>query len=295
MARPLRIAFSGALYHITSRGNARENIYQDDDDRRDFLDLLDRSCKRHAWVCHAYCLMPNHYHLLIETSQPTLSQGMKYLNGIYTQRFNRRHDRVGHVLQGRFKAILIDTEAYLLELSRYIVLNPVRAKLVHSAGNWPWSSYRATAGLAPSHPCLTVDWVLSEFGKAKRVAHERYRVFVQEGKMQPSPWASLKNQVYLGSDDFVEDMLDKLSPEQSLADIPKRQKRRPAKPLTYYQDQYSDRTRAMASAYLSGQYTLTQVGEQFGVSGATVSRAVKTYEERKMQNVRPDPQLHWIH
>jgi len=280
MARPLRIAFAGALYHITSRGNARENIFQDDDDRRVFLDLLDRSCKRHAWVCHAYCLMPNHYHLLIETSQPTLSKGMKYLNGIYTQRCNRRHDRVGHVFQGRFKAILVDTETYLLELSRYIVLNPVRAKLVPSAENWPWSSYRATAGLATSHPCLTVDWVLSEFGKAKRVAHERYRVFVQEGKIQPSPWVSLKNQLYLGSDQFVEDMLDKLSPEQSLADIPKRQKRRPAKPLTYYQDQYSDRTRAMASAYLSGQYTLTQVGEQFGVSSATVSRAVKTCEER---------------
>lgn len=282
MARPLRIAFAGALYHITSRGNARENIYQDEEDRRIFLDLLDRSCKRHAWVCHAYCLMPNHYHLLIETSQPTLSKGMKYLNGIYTQRFNRRHHRVGHVLQGRFKAILVDTEAYLLELSRYIVLNPVRAKLVHSAENWPWSSYRATAGLATSHPCLTVDWVLSVFGKAKKLAHERYRVFVQEGKIQPSPWASLKNQVYLGSDEFVEDMLDKLNPKQSLADIPKRQKRRPAKPLTYYQDQYSDRTRAMASAYLSGQYTLTQVGQQFGVSCATVSRAVKTYEECKM-------------
>ena len=282
MARPLRITFSGALYHITSRGNAREIIYQDDEDRRAFLDLLDRSCKRHAWVCHAYCLMPNHYHLLIETSKPTLSKGMKYLNGIYTQRFNRRHHRVGHVLQGRFKAILVDSEAYLLELARYIVLNPVRAKLVSSAAKWPWSSYRATAGLITPHPCLTVDWVLSEFGKAKRVACERYRVFVQEGNNQRSPWESLKNQIYLGSDKFVEDMLDKLSPEQSLSDIPKRQKRRPGKPLTYYQDRYSDRTRAMAAAYLSGQYTLTEVGRQFRVSYATVSRAVKVWEDRKM-------------
>jgi REP element-mobilizing transposase RayT len=288
MARPLRISFSGALYHITSRGNARENIYQDDEDRRVFLDLLDRSCERHAWVCHAYCLMPNHYHLLIETSQPTLSKGMKYLNGIYTQRFNRRHQRVGHVLQGRFKAILVDSNAYLLELSRYIVLNPVRARLVRSAKDWPWSSYRATVGLATAHPCLTVDWVLSEFDKEKRDACERYRVFVQEGKNQPWPWASLKNQVYLGSDEFVEDMLNKLSAEQSLSDIPKKQKRRPAKPLTYYQARYSDRTRAMAAAYLSGQYTLTEVGQQFGVSYATVSRAVKACEERKISGLTPN-------
>jgi len=282
MARPLRIVFAGALYHITSRGNARGDIYRDDEDRRVFLDLLDRSCERHAWVCHAYCLMPNHYHLLIGTSQPTLSKGMKYVNGIYTQRFNRRHHRVGHVLQGRFKAILVHSEAYLLELSRYIVLNPVRAKLVRSAKDWPWSSYRATAGLATSHPCLTVDWVLSEFGKKKREACEQYRVFVQEGKNQPSPWASLKNQLYLGSDEFVEDMLDRLGEEQSLSDIPKKQKRRPAKSLAYYQDHYSDRTKAMAAAYLSGQYTLTEVGRQFGVSYATVSRAVKVYENCEM-------------
>ncbi len=130
MARPLRIEFAGARYHITSRGNARENIYRDNSDRDSFLELLYKTNIQHDWICHAYCLMPNHYHLLIETRKPTLSKGMKYLNGSYTQRYNRRHQRIGHVFQGRYKSILIEKESYLRKLSRYIVLNPVRARIV---------------------------------------------------------------------------------------------------------------------------------------------------------------------
>jgi putative transposase len=132
MARPLRIEFSGALYHVTARGNAQQDIYLTDDDKLEFLSLLQRACERYHWLCHAYCLMTNHYHLLIETHTPTLSKGMKYLNGTYTQAFNRRHKRVGHVFQGRFKGILVEKDSYLLELSRYIVLNPVRAHMVRS-------------------------------------------------------------------------------------------------------------------------------------------------------------------
>lgn len=173
MARPLRIEFAGALYHITSRGNARENIYQDDVDRTVFLALLNRACSRHYWLCHAYCLMSNHYHLLIETNAATLSKGMKYLNGTYTQQYNRRHQRVGHVFQGRFKAILVEKDSYLLELARYIVLNPVRAQMVRAAKDWPWSSYRATAGLTNPHECLTTDWILSGFGSNRVEAVQR--------------------------------------------------------------------------------------------------------------------------
>ena len=159
MARPLRIEFSGALYHVTARGNAQQDIYLTDDDRQEFLSLLQRACDRYHWLCHAYCLMTNHYHLLIETQTPTLSKGMKYLNGTYTQAFNRRHKRVGHVFQGRYKGILVEKDSYLLELSRYIVLNPVRAHMVRSAKDWPWSSYRATAGFAKAHPLLTKDTI----------------------------------------------------------------------------------------------------------------------------------------
>jgi putative transposase len=278
LARPLRIEFSGALYHITSRGNARENIYQDDSDRLVFLDLLSRTCERHNWLCHSYCLMSNHYHLLIETNAATLSKGMKYLNGVYTQQYNRRHQRVGHVFQGRFKAILVEKESYLLELARYIVLNPIRASMVRVAKDWPWSSYRATAGLSKTHECLTIDWILSGFGKSREEACKQYRFFVRQGKNQPSPWEDIKNQVYLGSDQFVEDMQCKIMPGQSLDDIPKPQKLSPVKPLFYYEQKYSERNLAMAKAYLSGHFTLSKVGAYFGVSYATVSRAVKGVE-----------------
>lgn len=279
MARPLRIEFAGALYHITSRGNDRQPIYNNDADRTQFLEQLNGTCDRYDWLCHAYCLMTNHYHLLIQTRTATLSKGMKLLNGRYTQHFNMAHTRTGHVFQGRFKAILVDSDAYLLELARYIVLNPVRARMVHTAEEWPWSSYRATAGMASGHAFLTTDWVLSAFGTQKRYACERYREFVESGEGQPSPWESLKNQVYLGSDQFVEDMISLIQPNQSLRDIPRLQKSQPSQPLGDYKKRFSDCKRAMAMGYLSGHYTLEQVGAYFGVSHATVSRAVKQYEK----------------
>jgi len=126
MSRPMRLEFPNALYHVTSRGNAQQNIYLTDADRQQFLNVLNHVCQRYNWVVHAYCLMSNHYHLLIETPDGNLSKGMRQLNGLYTQDFNRAHKRVGHVYQGRYKAILVEKQAYLLELARYIVLNPVR-------------------------------------------------------------------------------------------------------------------------------------------------------------------------
>ena len=127
MARPLRIQYDGALYHVASRGNERRIIFKDDSDRTAFLDILLKVNKRYNWLCHSYCLMDNHYHAIIETLDGNLSEGMRQLNGIYTQAFNRRHKRVGHVFQGRYKSILIQKESHLLEVCRYVVLNPVRA------------------------------------------------------------------------------------------------------------------------------------------------------------------------
>lgn len=281
MARPLRIEFSGALYHVTARGNARGAIYDAAEDRREFLALLAGAVERHEWYCHAYCLMDNHYHLLIETGTASLSKGMKYLNGRYTQWYNRRYARVGHLFQGRFKAILVQKDAYLLELARYIVLNPVRARMVRSAREWPWSSYRATAGFAQAEACLTTDWILGAFAKTKQVAWRRYREFIREGKGQPTPWEQLKNQIYLGDERFVEDMQRKIDPGQSLEDIPSKHKRAPPRPLGYYERKYRERDEAMAQAYLSGHYTLSQVGEHFGVSYATVSRSVAKQESKR--------------
>ena len=143
--RPLRIEYSGAVYHVTSRGNAQQDIFDDDVDYREFLDVLCLVTRRFNWLIHAYCLMGNHYHLLVETPDGNLSAGMRQLNGVYTQRFNRRRERVGHVMQGRFKAIIVDKESYLAELCRYIVINPVRAGIKKRPEQWQWSSYRKTA------------------------------------------------------------------------------------------------------------------------------------------------------
>ena len=153
--------------------------------------------------------------------------------------------------------------------------------MVRSAKDWRWSSYRATAGLAEGAACLTTDWVLGGFAKTKNIAKQRYRDFVKQGKGQPSPWQSLKNQIYLGDDEFILKVQGRLAPELSLKDIPKKQKQAPIKPLEYFDKPGRTRNDNMAQAYLSGHYILDQVGQNFGVSYATVSRAVKQQESRK--------------
>jgi REP element-mobilizing transposase RayT len=149
MSRPLRLQLPGGIYRVTARGNARGPIFEDDDDRVRFLVVLASTVARYRMRCHAYCLMGNHYHLLVQTLEPNLSIAMRQLNGVYAQRFNRRHERCGHVLQGRFGAQLVGGDAYLRELCRYIVLNPVRAGLVAHPGDWRWSSFQATAPESP--------------------------------------------------------------------------------------------------------------------------------------------------
>jgi REP element-mobilizing transposase RayT len=204
MARPLRVEFAGAVYHVTSRGNARQKIFFNDADRELFLKTLAHVVSRYRWICHAYCLMANHYHLLIETPKGNLSIGMRQLNGIFTQSFNRRHRRVGHLFQARYQAILVEKESYLLELCRYIVLNPLRVKRGGSdLATWKWSSYPATAGRGAVPEFLSTDWLLEQFGKNRRVAQKRYREFVRDG-VANRPWDELKGQIYLGSDEFIE-------------------------------------------------------------------------------------------
>jgi len=278
MSRPLRLEFSGALYHITSRGDRREDIYDDDVDRKAFLSVLDHVCDTYNWVCHAYCLMSNHYHLLIETPDANLSRGMRQLNGVYTQTYNRIHGRSGHVFQGRYKAILVEKESYLLELSRYIVLNPVRARMVRSARDWPWSSYRATAGQTKGISCLDVEWILAAFGKRKKLAIERYKKFVSEGKGQPSPWDSLHNQVYLGGEKFVEKMQSLIDGSKELSEVPSSQRRPKPKELEYYKTSYQNRNSAITNAYRSGGYTMKEIGEYFGVHYSTVSGIIKNHK-----------------
>jgi len=204
MSRPLRIEYDGALYHLTSRGNERKAIFKDDTDRQLFLSTLAQVVQRFHWLCHAYCLMDNHYHLVVETPDASLSKGMRQLNGVYTQAFNRRHRRVGHLFQGRFKGILIQKESHILEVCRYVVLNPVAAAMVKDPREWAWSSYRATSGQSPASGWLTVDEVLGQFSKRRSSAQKKYRQFVREGIGRPSIWENLEAQSLLGEEGFAE-------------------------------------------------------------------------------------------
>ena len=224
MARPLRIEFPGAFYHVTSRGNQRKNIFNDDHDRTVFLDILDRCCNRFNWICHAYCLMGNHYHLVVETVDSTLSRGMRHLNGVYTQKFNWNHHRVGHIFQGRYKAILIERDSHLLEACRYVVLNPIRAHLTTKPEAWPWSSYRGTCGLGKHANCLSLDWLLAQFDETTKKAQRKYRKFVQDGIGARCIWDDLRVQILLGDDEFVLQFRDIAKGVEELAEIPRSQR-----------------------------------------------------------------------
>jgi REP element-mobilizing transposase RayT len=274
MARPLRIEFAGALYHITSRGDRRGTIFEDDKDREAFLGVLAEVVERYNWICHAFCLMSNHYHLVIETVEGNLSQGMRQLNGVYTQASNRRHHRLGHLFQGRFKGILVDKDAYLLELSRYVVLNPVRAGVVDNPAQWPWSSYGAMVGSAPVPEWLSIDALLSQFGSDRADAREHYRRFVLDGEGR-SIWEGLRQQIYLGDEAFVERMQAKAKVQGDVLTIPHVQRRPPPAPLADIAAAHADRDAAIVAAYATGAYSYREIAAHFGVHLATVGRIVR--------------------
>jgi len=280
MARPLRIEYSGALYHVLSRGDRREVIVEDDTDRERRLEWLARTVDQHNWRVHAFVLMSNHEHLFIETPEPNLSPGMRHLNGVYTQRYNCRHERVGHLFQGRYKAILVDRDSYLLELIRYIVLNPVRAGMVQEASRYIWSSYRATAGNGFRPPWLTTDWILAQFGGSQAAAHRRYADFVAEGEGVESPWLRLRGQVLLGSEEFVSKMLPLLEDKGEIMEIPRHQRlaHRPDLnalfPKAIRMDKAA-RDEAIRRAYTEYGYTMAAIAREIGMHYSTVSKIIK--------------------
>ena len=280
MTRPLRLEYPGAIHHITSRGNAQAAIFLDDEDRNAFFAVLAECIARFGWICHAYCLMDNHYHLLIETPDANLSAGMRQLNGIYTQRFNRRHSRSGHVFQGRFKAILVERESYLLELCRYIVLNPVRAKMVKNVSQYAWSSYPATMGEAPAPQWLCTGWILSQFGNRRSVARRRYCDFVAEGVRAASPWNKLKGQVLLGSDPFVNELKSLLEASGGLQEFPRAQRlmNRPTLDALFpdhVKARKALRDDAIHKACVDFSYSMADIARAAGVHYSTVSRVLK--------------------
>lgn len=300
MARPLRIEFPGATYHVTSRGNRREPIFVDDEDRELFLATLGRALQRMDASVLAYCLMGNHYHLVLCTRRANLSALMRQINGVYTQAVNRRHATTGHVFQGRFKAILVDRDAYLLELLRYVELNPVRAQMVAAAGDWEWSSYRAHAGQVTAPAWLDSDTAFSavlgrdvdhaEAAKADRdLAAQHYAQWVLSAPTERLWDSALRQQIYLGDADFVDRMqaIASSSPTsakgkskgRNLTQVPKIQR---VKVLTMAQwlTCSDSPAHALWRGHREGGLTMTAMAAAMGKSVAWVSKSIAKFEEK---------------
>lgn len=225
MARPLRIEYPGALYHVISRGNAHQDIFKDDKDRNKFLDWIADAVEGHHIVVHAYCLMNNHYHLLIETPEANLSKAIRDINGNYTHSFNLKHKSVGHLFQGRYKGFVIEKEMYLLQVARYIVLNPVRAGMVRHPREYQWSSYNQTAKFIQKNKWLHVDWILGFFDREIKKAKKCYRNFIGDGMDADDPYDDVTNSFLLGSPQFVSWIWEtKTNGSEILKEYPKEQR-----------------------------------------------------------------------
>jgi REP element-mobilizing transposase RayT len=212
MARPLRIEYEGALYHIAARGNEKNPVYRDVEDYNKFLKILSDLPQRYGVIIHGYVLMGNHYHLLIETPKGNIARAMHYLNTTYTGYFNRKYKRAGHLFQGRYKGLLIEKERYLLSVSRYIHLNPVRAKVVGRPEAYKWSSYPEYIGRVKKKEWLTHDWILRQYNRNEAKARSLYKKFLEEGvKLKDNPFEDIKAGVILGSEGFIDEIKKKIN------------------------------------------------------------------------------------
>lgn len=226
MGRPFRIQYPGALYHITSRGNEKDNIFLDDSDRLKFLGILKDYHERFGILIHSYVLMDNHYHLIIETPAGNLLKVMHGINSGYTGYFNRKYNRVGHLFQGRYKGILVDKDVYLLQLSKYVHLNPVRAKIIQKPELYKWSSYQEYVWKNKEAKWVEYSWILSKFGRNKEEARKKYKEFVNEGT-GTGVENSLKNlykKTVLGGDEFIEKIKESLKGKPISSEIVERKR-----------------------------------------------------------------------
>jgi REP element-mobilizing transposase RayT len=300
MARPLRIEFAGALYHVMSRGNERRPVVRDDADRAKRLLWLKRTVETYGWRLHAFVLLTNHEHLFVETPEANLSTGMQFLNGSYTGYFNRRHRRAGHLFQGRFKGHLIEDEGYFLEVSRYIHLNPVRAKLAPRPEDYAWSSYPGYVQARRGLEWVTYARVLGEFGADHHRPRRAYAAFVHAGVTDPpaSPFAAAASGVLVGSEAFVERIRRLLGLQTAAEGVPelKRLRARPA--LDRIVSEVASRLHCEAGCWLPGRrsagagralaaylarcrfgYRATEIAQRLGYRGpSSVSHAVRRVE-----------------
>ncbi len=280
LMRPLRIELENALYHVTSRGDRCDQIFRSDSDRMTWLSLLGTTCGRFNFKVWAYCQMTNHYHLLVETVDGKLNRGMRHLNGTFAQYFNRAHGHVGHVFQGRYKAILCQSDLYLQEVSRYIELNPVRAGMVEQPSEWPWSSFNAKLGTISAPAWLESEAVLACFGQSQGAARQAYARFVFEGIGKPSPFSQVRHQLVLGDEPFQAELTE-ARPAGDLVEIKRSHRQAVTLPLKEYFVRGRAPKEAMALAYHSLSYSMPEIARFAGVSVKTVSRAISEFKTRK--------------
>lgn len=286
MSRPLRIEFPGALYHLTARGDRQEPIFDDDGDRRALLDVLASALDRFDACCFAYCLMGNHYHFVLQTRRANLSRCMRHVNGVYSQRYNRRHAKVGHLFQGRFNAVLVDSDAYLLEVCRYVDLNPVRAGMVTFPQDWRWSSYRAHAGLVAPPAWLATEALQRCVAPhaARRIRGRAYAAFVARGHHVRLWEDVLVGQIFLGDAAFAERMRARtIGTSQVVApsrEVPRQQRRAPMLPMQEYLHGADGRDAGIAAAFLEGGHSQAAIAAAVGLSASRVSRVIAAAQRR---------------
>lgn len=297
MARQLRIEFEGAFYHVTSRGNLREKVFFVDNDRERFLEILRRTKERYGYLLHAYALMDNHYHLMIETPRANISQIMQNINTSYTVYINRKHHRSGHLLQGRFKGIIVDKDEYLFTLSRYIHLNPVRAKIVQRPEDYKWTSYKAYIDKTARKTLVDTADTLSYFSKKKGKAARAYKAFIDAGVGgEENPFKEVEAGIILGDGRFKEKIMGLLDEIKADDEIPQLKRLREKVPIdkvintcsSYYGKKQKELLRRgkgkrerqiviYLSKVLSSKKSI-EVGNYFGIKGPAVSGVMKAIE-----------------
>ena len=303
MARPLRITYPGAFYHVTSRGNERKAVFKSKRDRKKFLEYLESATQRYDARIHTYCLMDTHYHLLLETPSGNLSQIMRHINGAYTTYFNVKRDRSGHLFQGRYKAILVDIDEYAKELSRYIHLNPVRAQMVETPEDYDWSSYKFYIGKQKSAKWLCRDFILGYFGREVSSAEKMYQDFVNALTDQEytSPLEQVVSSTLLGSADFIEYIKDNFlsakKPDKELPALKKLVKKPSMQDifkeveLVFAKDKVLSRNIKM---YLCTRYTgnkLKEIGFHFGIGESGVSQACRRVADKIKEDKKLKKQI----
>lgn len=284
MARPLRIEYPSAFYHLTSRGNERKDIFRSQRDREKYLSYLRSASERYQAVIHVFCMLSNHYHLLMETPKGNLSQIMRHINGAYTTYFNVKRGRAGHLFQGRYKAILVEKDEYAKELSRYIHLNPVRAGIVEKPEKYPWSSYRYYIGLEKAPDWLVTDFILSYFSKRVSDAQKRYREFVKDriGQEYDTPLKETLASIILGSSGFIREIKERYIQKRKVSrDLPALRKFSPSLSVEKIREEVGSvlgEDKALTegvSVYFSHRYsgvTLKEIGTHFGIGESAVSQ-----------------------